>query len=308
MDFLRRWAALVEMRSTAPTRGFAAADQAAKPGADVTVRVARKSGQAFAPFRRRAAERASVEKVLLSSRNHHSSMSAASHPTDLLVMAQGWRFFHVQEVYDRHGNDWLADTWRRWWNLSGVRNCTVAGNRSRHRLGWSGFHSGGAPHVEVRVGNSNPVPVLLDTGSSGLHIFDTAVNTGTGSGVTLTSQPANITYAGGHRFTGVVANAVVTIGSYATKLPVSFAYVEQAFCIPSKPTCPRPAAFPDLNSRACTASLALGPNRAAVGLPARFWACPDRSERNGVSTWRAERERSRSEPGFLPDVPPRPFR
>ncbi len=86
-------------------------------------------------------------------------------------------------------------------------------------LDGQGSTQGARPTVEVRVGNSNPVPVLLDTGSSGLHIFDTAVNTGAGSGVTLTSKPANITYAGGHRFTGVVANAVVTIGSYANQAP-----------------------------------------------------------------------------------------
>jgi hypothetical protein len=42
-----------------------------------------------------------------------------------------------------------------------------------------GTPEGARPTVEVRVGNGNPVPVLLDTGSSGLHIFDTAVAYGT---------------------------------------------------------------------------------------------------------------------------------
>ncbi len=105
-------------------------------------------------------------------------------------------------------------------------------------LDGQGTSDGARPTVEVNVGNSPPVPVLLDTGSSGLHIFDNAVETGAGSGVTLTDQPANITYSGGHRFTGVQADAVVRIGPASTKLPVSFAYVEQASCIPSKPTCP----------------------------------------------------------------------
>jgi Protein of unknown function (DUF3443) len=97
---------------------------------------------------------------------------------------------------------------------------------------------GARPTVMVRVGRSKPVPVLLDTGSSGLRIFDSAVATGPGSGVKLTTRRSAITYAGGHRFTGVVATAVVTIGSSATSAPVSFADVQRAYCTPQKPTCP----------------------------------------------------------------------
>ena len=133
-------------------------------------------------------------------------------------------------------------------------------------LGGQGTTQGARPTVEVRVGNSNPVPVLLDTGSSGLHIFDTAVNTGTGSGVTLSSQPSNITYSGGHRFTGVVANAVVTIGSYATKMPVSFAYVERAFCIASKPTCPASGGIPGFEQSGAYGILGIGTQSSGGGI------------------------------------------
>jgi hypothetical protein len=133
-------------------------------------------------------------------------------------------------------------------------------------LDGQGTSQGARPTVEVRVGNSNPVPVLLDTGSSGLHIFDNAVNTGTGSGVALTSQPSNITYSGGHRFTGVVANAVVTIGSYATKLPVSFAYVEQASCIASKPTCPASGGIPGFEQSGTDGILGIGTQSSGGGI------------------------------------------
>ncbi len=92
--------------------------------------------------------------------------------------------------------------------------------------------------VNVRVGNSPALPVILDTGSSGLHIFADKVPTGTGSGVNVTSTPANITYAGGHRFVGVVANAKVQLGSAPTSHAVPVALVKNASCIPSKPTCP----------------------------------------------------------------------
>jgi hypothetical protein len=90
----------------------------------------------------------------------------------------------------------------------------------------------------VKVGNSAPVPVILDTGSSGLRIFDTAVRTGPKSGVTVSTTPSSITYAGGHRFTGVVGTALITIGSQRTARPVQFGLVQNAFCIPRKPTCP----------------------------------------------------------------------
>jgi hypothetical protein len=99
-------------------------------------------------------------------------------------------------------------------------------------------NGGAQTFVKVKVGNSAALPVLLDTGSSGLHIFANKVPTGAGSGVSVTSTPANITYAGGHRFVGVVANAKVTIGSAQTSRSVPVALVNTASCIPSKPTCP----------------------------------------------------------------------
>ena len=43
--------------------------------------------------------------------------------------------------------------------------------------GGQGTTTGARPMVEVRVGNSKPVPVLLDTGSTGLQIYAPAVNT-----------------------------------------------------------------------------------------------------------------------------------
>jgi hypothetical protein len=98
---------------------------------------------------------------------------------------------------------------------------------------------GGAdPVVSVEIGGSNPVPVYLDTGSSGLHIFADAVPTGSGSGVTVSSQRSDITYEGGNKFIGVVASAVITVGPQATGVPVSFSLVTAASCTAAKPGCP----------------------------------------------------------------------
>ena len=100
--------------------------------------------------------------------------------------------------------------------------------------------------------------MLLDTGSSGLHLFGSAIPTGPGSGVTLTSHRADITYSGGHRFVGVVATAVVTIGTAATSAPVRFADVERAFCIPSKPTCPAAGGIPGFEATGVDGILGIG--------------------------------------------------
>jgi hypothetical protein len=105
-------------------------------------------------------------------------------------------------------------------------------------LGGQDLPGGVQPLVEVRVGRSARVPVILDTGSSGLHIFANAVATGPASGVTVTSTPANITYAGGHRFIGVLASATINIGTQPTAHSTPFALVQHAVCIASKPVCP----------------------------------------------------------------------
>jgi len=133
-------------------------------------------------------------------------------------------------------------------------------------LDGQGTSEGARPTVEVRVGNSNPVPVLLDTGSSGLHIFDTAVATGPDSGVTLTTRPSDITYAGGHRFAGVVGNAVVTLGSHATKGAVAFAFVERAFCIASMPTCPASGGIPGFEQSGAYGILGIGTQSSRGGI------------------------------------------
>jgi hypothetical protein len=104
--------------------------------------------------------------------------------------------------------------------------------------GGQGVPGGADPVVSVEIGGSNPVPVYLDTGSSGLHIFANAVPTGTGSGVTVSTQRSDITYEGGFKFAGVVASAVITIGSQATAGPVPFSLVNAASCTAAKPACP----------------------------------------------------------------------
>jgi hypothetical protein len=132
--------------------------------------------------------------------------------------------------------------------------------------GGQGTQMGARPMVEVRVGTSAPVPLLLDTGSTGLQIFAAVVKTSPGSGVKLTDQPDRITYSGGHRLTGVVATAKVTLGSQATARPVAFGFVQQAVCIPTKPTCPVAGGIAAAMARGFFGVLGIGMNRGPDGL------------------------------------------
>jgi Protein of unknown function (DUF3443) len=132
--------------------------------------------------------------------------------------------------------------------------------------GGQGTRAGARPMVEVRVGTSAPVPLLLDTGSTGLQIFTAVVDTTRGSGVTVTDQPDQITYSGGHRLTGVVADAKVTIGSQTTAHTVAFGLVQQAVCIPSKPTCPVAGGIAAAMARGFYGILGIGMNHGPNGL------------------------------------------
>jgi hypothetical protein len=140
--------------------------------------------------------------------------------------------------------------------------------------GGQGTKTGARPVVSVRVGTSAPVPLLLDTGSTGLQIFAAVVKTGAGSGVTLTTRPEQITYSGGHRLSGVVATATVAIGAQATAAPVAFGYVQNAVCIPSKPTCPVAGGIAAAMARGFYGILGIGMKRGPSGLASPILGMP----------------------------------
>lgn len=133
-------------------------------------------------------------------------------------------------------------------------------------MGGQGMAMGARPMVEVRVGRSAPVPLLLDTGSTGLQIFAARVPSGPGSGVTVTSRGDQATYAGGHRLTGVVATGRIAIGPAQTVHPVSFGLVLSATCTPAKPACPVAGGVEAAMRRGFFGILGIGTNRGPNGL------------------------------------------
>jgi hypothetical protein len=92
--------------------------------------------------------------------------------------------------------------------------------------------------VDVRVGNGPRVPVILDTGSTGLHIFQQGIDLGRRGAVAVSGRPIRNEYADGLVQSGVVATARITIGGMTTRRPVPFGLIRDVSCDDRVPYCP----------------------------------------------------------------------
>ena len=70
----------------------------------------------------------------------------------------------------------------------------------------------------VQIGNSAPIQVLLDTGSSGLRIYSSVLSSST---YTPTNTPNQISYGSGLVVKGTLGMATVTIGGVSTPQPIA---------------------------------------------------------------------------------------
>jgi hypothetical protein len=106
--------------------------------------------------------------------------------------------------------------------------------------GGLGTDNGARPIVEVRVGGGPLMPVLLDTGSTGLAIDQSALEQRSGqAGMTMTGRHVSREFADGEVESGVIASAPITIGGVPTTRSVPFLLVQSRGCDPSRPACPR---------------------------------------------------------------------
>jgi hypothetical protein len=94
-------------------------------------------------------------------------------------------------------------------------------------------------YVSIKIGNTKPVNVALDTGSTGLQMFGLAGASTPGSGVTCTQQVDNVVYGDPPDigYTGHVCKAHVTIAGVRTVEPVPFGLLTSVVCPPTKPDC-----------------------------------------------------------------------
>lgn len=92
-------------------------------------------------------------------------------------------------------------------------------------------------NVEVSVGGGSAVPVQLDTGSTGLRIFEESLGDGAKA---QKDKSISIRYGGGDIWDGYLGSATVKIGSVETSSPIDVHVVENVSCDPSinGGTCP----------------------------------------------------------------------
>ena len=94
------------------------------------------------------------------------------------------------------------------------------------------------PIVDVSVAGGKPVPVLLDTGSTGLDILASAAGS---DRLTRLSQIGPQAYVDGTRYERTLAEAPVAFGptgSVRTGAPIEVALIDSVDCVPTQPNCP----------------------------------------------------------------------
>ena len=101
--------------------------------------------------------------------------------------------------------------------------------------GWPGGPSGVIPIVHVSIGGGPPIPVVLDTGSTGLKIL--ARKFPRGSHVWPMGDSYTETWGGGAITKARRALADVSIGGVATTAPIIIGMVDSAGCVGGGSTC-----------------------------------------------------------------------
>jgi Protein of unknown function (DUF3443) len=86
------------------------------------------------------------------------------------------------------------------------------------------------PIVDVTIGRDHTIPVLLDTGSVGLHIFASARSAASWAGVKVSSEHETIQTLDGTLMAGPVASATLQFGSLRTTRPVPFQLITATRC------------------------------------------------------------------------------
>lgn len=89
-------------------------------------------------------------------------------------------------------------------------------------------------YVNVSVGGGPTIPVIFDTGSTGLRIYAPVA----GPNVQRTNVPVHYGYGSGSAYDGVKAYAIVRVGPVATATAVPFELVTDLHCYSNQPNCP----------------------------------------------------------------------
>jgi hypothetical protein len=93
--------------------------------------------------------------------------------------------------------------------------------------------------VPVKIGNVE-VEAAFETGSSGLRVFDGAVDP---ANYTATAKPSAYTYTVGLRLSGVQATAPISIGGLTSAEPLGLQIIKDVSCVGERPLCQAVLAF-----------------------------------------------------------------
>ena len=104
--------------------------------------------------------------------------------------------------------------------------------------GGPGTTLGARPVVDVRIGSGPSVPVLLDTGGSGLEVYPSGLDLRPGGGIALTGRRFGLVYQDGSIQRGPVASGKVTLGGVTTARDIQFGVIRSVGCASSEPHCP----------------------------------------------------------------------
>jgi hypothetical protein len=86
------------------------------------------------------------------------------------------------------------------------------------------------PIIDVTIGQDHVVPVLLDTGSVGLHIFANAISASSWPGVKVWSERETVQTLDGTLWSGTIASATLRFGSLRTRSAVPFQLIDAERC------------------------------------------------------------------------------
>jgi hypothetical protein len=97
-------------------------------------------------------------------------------------------------------------------------------------------------NLNIGIGDLKPLSFVLDTGSTGFHVFKAAKLDAAGSGVNCTDKPISFTVGnpGKITYSGVICYAPLHFGSYTSPDTVEIAYLTSAACTPNNPGCKVP--------------------------------------------------------------------
>ncbi len=89
--------------------------------------------------------------------------------------------------------------------------------------------------ISIRVGHSQPIQAMLDTGSTGLRILADAIPA---SSYSRSSQTNVYGYGSGVKIVGTVASADVAIEGTATSTSMPIQIIQRVGCLKNRPACP----------------------------------------------------------------------